>query len=114
MVPRDGAMKPPTDLSRVDLPHPEGPRITNFSPSAIENDTPSTAVNSPFSVGYEIVTSRTLRRLDKPRTTPVSASWEAHGHQLVSEDHLTVIDFLDVANTLFHRAVGRQIRSHVD
>src|SRR5712692_1547711 len=55
-------MKPATDLSKVDLPQPDGPRRMNFSPRPTEKVTSSTAVNSPFSVGYEMVTPRTRSR----------------------------------------------------
>src|SRR5437016_3483462 len=60
--PLAGGRKPATDLSSVDLPQPEGPSSTNFSPSRTVNETDSTAVKSPCSVSYEIVTSRTIRR----------------------------------------------------
>src|SRR5215813_6211689 len=60
-----------THLSSVDFPHPDGPSSTNFSPRPTENDTSSTAVNIPFSVGYEIVTSFTRRRsFTRARTLP--------------------------------------------
>src|SRR5712691_9492387 len=55
-------MKPATDLSKVDLPQPDGPRRMNFSPRPTEKVKSSTAVNSPFSVGYEMVTPRTRSR----------------------------------------------------
>src|SRR5262245_18074724 len=37
-LPLLGATKPPTTYSRVDLPHPEGPRMATNSPSAIESE----------------------------------------------------------------------------
>src|SRR5258706_15671580 len=71
MTPAAVGMNPAIDLSSVDLPHPDGPRRMNRSLRSTENVTPSTAVKTPCSVGYAIVTSRTPRRLIAGRPVEV-------------------------------------------
>src|SRR5438876_1037757 len=90
MAPAAVGMNPATDLSSVDLPHPDGPRRMNRSPRSTENVTPSTAVKSPCSVGYAIVTSRTLRRLIAGQPVEMLEGIVAprHGHRLDHADLL--------------------------
>ena len=63
MVPRDGWSRPPRSLSRVDLPHPEGPTIARISPAARSRSTSLSTACSPCGVA---------KARDRPvrRTTP--------------------------------------------
>jgi hypothetical protein len=57
--PEEGASKPPTIMSRVDFPHPLGPRSATNSPLCTLNETPSTATTASRPRAYVLLTCST-------------------------------------------------------
>src|ERR1700734_3373110 len=50
-----GCSRPETILSKVDLPHPDGPTMVTIEPSGTSSDTPRTASTEPRSRGRNIM-----------------------------------------------------------